>query len=286
MIRLFDPSKLIKMRRILLIGFFLVLATMNIMAKKDQHQTGDSDDVEVINTGDSEYLELEWPQYAPWKVVSIDGKLKMNGLPLSPTVKIFMEKDKLVSLSLRAPFFGEVGRLDLTPDTITIVNKMNKTYVQENIAGKGIVGGKILGLNEVQSLLLGRFFLPGNDINTANLEDLVEIFYEDDQINVLPKGEAEIEKVKYGFAVNEQFIPKLLVVVPRDSEKTDIEVSVEYDWKASGYDILFAYGEGNRNYEMRFELKKPEWKGDGPKEMDLGSKYKKVSFEDFLKNIG
>ena len=209
----------------------------------------------------------------------------MKGLPLSPSVKIFMERDRMINISLRAPFVGEVARVELTPTTVLVVNKINKVFIKENLQNFEMISASKLGINDIQDLLLGRFFIPGYDVNTADLDDLLEIFYEDEQINVVPRGEARIEGVNYGYSIDEDFNPLLMIVVP---EKTgsDLEFSAEYLRKSSGYNIIFDFLDGQKSYEMTLELKSPSWNGEAPGSIDLGSKYKQVSLNQFLRNLG
>ena len=274
-----------ELRKIIVLICIALFASLACEAKKSKKEEVEVVDIVTVESPDSMQYEIEWPDYDPWEVVTLEGKMKMRGLPVSPSVKIFMKKNSLVSISVRAPFLGEVGRLELTPEELTIINKMNKTYVKENIKGLGVIGGKILSINDVQDLLLGRFFIPGHDVTTEDLDELVDIFYEEDQFNVIPKGDAEISGVTYGFAVDAEFNPKLLVVIPENKER-DIEVSAEYNRKLSGYDLTFAYGEGNKNMEVTFEFKAPEWKGEAPKSIDLDSKYRQLSIMEFMSRIG
>lgn len=226
-----------------------------------------------------EEIEIEYPEYDVWEKVSLQGKLKMQGLPLSPSVKIFMEKDSLIDLSLRAPFVGEAGRMIVTPDSVTVVNKMNKTYVKEGIAE--FLQYYPGGLGDLQNLFLARFFLPGFDVNTAELDELIDIYYEDNQFNVVPKGAAEIEGVKYGFVVDESFRPLMLVVLPET--RGDIEIDAFYKYKLQGYDMQIVYQEGEQSRDLVLELKEPEWGGEAPKGIDTGKKYRKLGFGEFLR---
>lgn len=273
------------MKKIILIfGLIFSSALLSAAKKTDTDYTGSVQELDTVVAYQTTY-EINWPDYDPWTVVTLDGKLKMKGLPVTPSVKIFMRRNSLITMSLRAPFVGEVGRLDLTPDSLTIVNKMNKTYVKERIPANSMkLGG--LGINDIQDLLLGRFFLPGHDVVNEDLEELVDVFYEDNQFNVIPKAPVEIPGIKYGFAVDEEFNPILLVVMPEENTSRDIEVSAEYTRKSSGYDLLFAYSEGSRTNELAFEFKAPDWKGDAPKEVELGNKYRQVSFMEFLTKLG
>ena len=50
--------------------------------------------------------------YDDWKTVTLSGKLHIDGLPISPSAKIYMERGKKLVISLRAPLLGEVGTLE------------------------------------------------------------------------------------------------------------------------------------------------------------------------------
>ena len=67
-------------------------------------------------------------RFSSWNTVMLSAQLQMDGLPLSPSLKIFMEKGKSMSMSVRAPFIGEAGRLEFANDTVVAVNKMKNVY--------------------------------------------------------------------------------------------------------------------------------------------------------------
>lgn len=228
---------------------------------------------------DSISFDLEWPSYEAWNNVVLAGKLKMKGLPLSPSVRIYMKRDSLIDLSLRAPFMGEVGRMQLSCDSVIAVNKVNKTYIKANVADflKYYPGG----IGDVQDLLLGRFFLPGIDLDEVEPEDVTEIFYEDGQYNVVPIGDAEIAGIKYGFVVDEFFNPLMLIIIPENRE--NMEASVIYEKKLQGYDLRMEIQEGNNIFGFTLELKDPEWGGEVPKNLEIGKKLKEVTLSEFLK---
>ena len=241
---------------------------------------------EVIPTveslvADTLTLFISEPLNTPWKRASIDGKLRMEGLPLSPSLKIFMEKDSLIDISIRAPFIGEAVRITLTPRTVIAVNKMKKTYMEEGIADflKYYPGG----LEDVQNLLLARVFLPGIDLSTENILDYVDINNADNQINLIPKGRAMIEGVKYGFVVDEEFDPLMLIVLP--DQKPDTEIAAVYEYNKNGYDLRLFYQEGNQSMEAMLELKEPNYEEGQPKALEIGNKYKRLSIGEFMRNF-
>ena len=226
-----------------------------------------------------------------WSVVSLNGKLKMRGLPLSPSVKIFMKKDSLIDISFRAPLIGEAGRMVVTPDSVIAVNKMNKTYMKEGVADflKYYPGN----ISDVQDLLLARFFLPGFDIREDNLEDLIDIIYEDEQFNVIPKGEAEISGITYGFVVDKYFNPLTLVILPET--RPDIEIDAFFTYSdspesfsflpLSPYNIQLVYQEGSKALEINLELKQPDRDAQPPKPLEISNKFRSVTLSDFLRSF-
>lgn len=266
-------------------------------------ETPDVGNIDTLSVGEDFFIEL--PEPFEWETATLKGKLKMQGLPLSPNVKIFLKKDSLVSISLTAPLLGEVGRLDLTPDSVLVVNKMSKTYwalsedqLPEKVAtkivntgddsntenltsGKGSLG-VIGGIKNVQDLLLANFFLPGIDLQEVELDEVIDIYADGDQLNVVPKGEAEIEGVKYGFVIDQYFKPLMLIVIPEVRE--GLEVDAFYTYGLQGYDLRFVYQDKNKGLEATLELKNPEYKGDAPKPVVLGRNYRRVErFEEIFR---
>lgn len=223
----------------------------------------------------------EAPEPFYWDVASIDGKLKMKGLPLSPSLKIFMVKDALISISVRAPFVGEAVRITLTPDSVLAVNKMKKTYAKESIADflRYYPGD----LADVQDLLLARFFVPGFDVAESDLNELVDIFYQDNQFNVVPKGEAVISGIDYGYIIDQAFNPLVLMVLPQ--ARPDIQIAAFYRYNLTGYDLQLAYQEGEKAMDLTLELKNPVFSGEMPAPIELNNKYKQLPFSDFIRNF-
>lgn len=245
---------------------------------EDNYERNDT----ILTFTETESYDLYYPEYEIWERATLQGKLKMEGLPLSPSLKIVMLRDSMIDVSIRAPFIGEAVMMEIDRDSLTLVNKMNKTFVKEGIGAMGkIYPG---GLKDIQDLLLARFFIPGHDIMEEDLDELLEIYEEEGQYAVVPKGEAMVPGIKYGYIVDELFKPLMIVAYPE--EKNDMEFDVVYNYKSKGYDITMSYIQGNMHFDVTLELNNPEWKGDLPKAFVPDKKYRRVSFEDFVRNIG
>lgn len=218
-----------------------------------------------------------------WQQVSLSGKFKMGGLPLSPTVKIFMERDSSIMLSLRAPLMGEVGRAEIAGDTILVVNKMKKTYVKEPIE-------KALAyypgtLTDLQDLLLGRVVIPGYGLLGEEISGKVELFPEEDgQYSLIPGEEAQLETFNYGYLIDaENSLTKGMVVVPVD--KPDIYVSLTYGHHGDGYDIDFMYKSPKKIYMATLQLDAPNWDGTPIDPIKINQRYRRMTFKEFMESF-
>lgn len=267
----------------LIFSTFRLSAQDSIRCDNDSILTGQEiqiEDIQDLNTEeDAEELTVTLPDYLPWDKIKIEGKLKMQGLPLSPSLKILMQRDSLIDISLRAPLIGEAGRMEITTDSITVVNKMNKTYVKEGISD--FLKYYPWGISNIQDLLLARVFIPGFDLYENDIEDLVDIFFEDDQFNVIPKAYAKIPDVTYGYAVDESFNPLWLLILPES--RPDIEIDVQYIYNLKGYDIILTYLENDKNRNLTLELKNPELTDEKSKPIEINKKFRKLSFSDFIR---
>lgn len=240
--------------------------------------------VPIYNEEDtvSSNIWYEYPQYEDWEVATLKGKLKMDGIPLSPSAKIFMKKDSLVNISFSAPFVGEAARIELVKDTVTIVNKIKKTYVklgyQEWMDSQGY---GILGIGELQNLFLDRFFLPGQEIELDTMDNLVEVYYDEVNsfFNIEPLGEAKLPGVDYGFVVDNYFTPYMLIVLPKDDPEK--QFYAVYDHTLNGYNLILRYQNGNEVRQIQLDLQNPEWKGEEPKSVDL-KKYRHVTLREVM----
>ena len=87
-------------------------------------------------------------------------KLSMGGQNLSGRLNI--EQGKRFRLIINAPLLGfEVGRIEVDRDSLTIVNKIDKTYAVQSLAQIPIDGRQHLEPDLLACLFLGRVYVPG-----------------------------------------------------------------------------------------------------------------------------
>lgn len=220
--------------------------------------------------------------WSDWQTLSISGKLKMAGLPLSPSVKIYMEKDSSVRISLRAPLMGEVGRAEINGDTLLIVNKMKKTFVKEPL--DSVMSHYPIGLGDVQSLLLGRVVIAGGGTLTADRAEMVEMFAEaDGEYSLIPGEMMELEEFNYGYLIDAEMQPTALLVIP--AEKPEINVNVTYDYSPNGYDIFVSYQSPEKIYSGTLLLDYPTEGGSPIEPIRINNKFTQLDFGQFVKSF-
>lgn len=217
--------------------------------------------------------------YPAWKNTDFSGKFHMDGLPLSPTVKIYMEHDSLIQISLRAPLVGEVGRLELSNDRLLCVNKMKKVYVDES--PKGLFEMYPSAISDFQSILLARVVLLGQGELKAGMENVAEVIVSPDGGWVISEAgrNGAGTGLEYGWLVGV-------------NGRTDAFVGSASNGKY-GLDVLYTYED--KGMQMDFNLlagtSKPilfdidfnsvKW-GGKPMPPIKCDNYRKVGFKEFM----
>ena len=266
----------------------LILAVSFELGAQEKIITCSENSVEVNDASvsmqeqtDSIEIELSLPEYPEWEKASISGKLKMSGLPLSPSLKIYMEKDSIICISIKAPFMGEVGRISITQTEVMVVNKMNKTFTKEPLSELSRLYPGSLG--DIQELILGRVVFPGAGVLSEETADFIEVYPNGEAFSVVPIEEIKIENFEYGYITDDFFNPMLLLVLP--GSNADMNLTVFYGFDKKGYDLDISYADENRTYQATLELNYPEWKGDYPGDFKVDKKYRELPFIDFLKSF-
>lgn len=140
--------------------------------------------------------------YNNWNRAGWNGKISADILPVSATMKVYMEKGKLTLISIRAPFIGEVGRIEVDKDSLLVVNKMKRRYYSKSIAE---ISQMVPDLTEdFQALLLGRMFVIGEGQLGKKSLDSVSVFpsTEEGCYMIVPSVPDYLPEVLYGFGTD------------------------------------------------------------------------------------
>lgn len=246
---------------------------------------------QTVNTPGQSALELDEEAleivnkilngYTEWQSASFTGKLRtsMLKLPVSPTVKIYMEKGELIQLSVSAPFIGEVGRAEITPNEVLVVNKYKKTYVRES-AEAAMSHDRGL-LDEVQSLLLGRIVILGKgELNMGLLKDVLFERENNGEWIVVPNREGEESGLQYGYVVNANGRTQVLYGMMQGRTET---ATLTYDYAGGGMELGLDLQLPKKRIEGQLDFSSVKWGGNRMSSINL-DRYNKVTFSEFVTN--
>lgn len=92
-----------------------------------------------------------------------------NGKTLDSRVELKMVRDSIIQLSIQ-PLLGiEVFRVELTTDTVRLIDRMGKRYVEERYSGLLEEASYDFNFYNLQALFINRVFLPGMSDLTPEL---------------------------------------------------------------------------------------------------------------------
>jgi len=220
--------------------------------------------------------------YKPWNTAEISGKVRAPGLPLSVTLKIYMLKDSALTISARAILVGEVGRVELTKDSLVMINKLKKVYCRESAGRLNDIYPSACG--ELQSILLGRMIVPGSgEMNESNLDKVKVSVNEDNARVVTPVlGDLPVQAGICYILESDGHIDELIASGENDKRF----FSLDYEWKKNGAaDLTFVTTKKNQPYEVDINLDAPKWETTMPAPAKISESYKRVGLKDFFKSF-
>lgn len=235
----------------------------------------------------SQALASILPNYNDWESVELNGKLYMEKLPLNPSVRIYMQRNNEISISVRAPFIGEVGRIQIAGDSILAVNKMKHVFCLESLQGIQYDYPDIIG--ELQSLLLSRAVIfQDGELSYQNAE-FVDIFpLQDDTAQeytngwtlTFPKGRTDIDDFGYTYRLGpEGFVNNLSVAL----QSADVALAMDFTYQSSKTDLsVTAFKDDTPKFSIRLALDYPKWNANPMSPIKISSRYKRVGIGDFI----
>jgi hypothetical protein len=224
------------------------------------------------------------PNYTDWSNVEFSGKLVYKKLPINPTVKIYMERNTLMQISIRAPFVGEVGRIELTPDSLLAINKMGKTYCRESLSAVESVLPN--AISYLQNLFLARVSVMGSgELSESNAAGMCFIDDEQGGWLIVPTSCEEdtiLSLPTYGYAVSSNGRTSAMML---NLEIKNIMATVQYTYANSSMDIDLSVSLPSKEIDASLDFDSVKWGGSRMSEISLTNKYKKLGIKEFVKSF-
>lgn len=270
------------MKRISAYIFFVMIAsfmTFSALAKDAEYPGSDSGVyMESLWTG-VDPLQKLISTYSEWENAQFSGKLVSDKLPVSPGIKIYMQRDSLLQLSVRVPLMGEVGRLELTKERLLLINKMNKVYCEEDTEHLNEIDPFFI--EEIQSLLLGRVVVPGQGVlNSRNAGAFKVDEMENGGFLLYPDGVSSVIPYDFGYMIGGN--SRILAILLSVDKKMSVEMRYGYKNRGEQIEVMFDFKNMKVSAGLNFESVK--WGGTPMSPLKTGG-YEKVSLKKFFSHL-
>lgn len=240
--------------------------------------------------------------YKEWNKASLNCKVKSDMLPIAVSMRVSMERDKNLFVSMRVPLFGEVARVEMTPGHLMLINKKNKTYHELEYDNERAL------LPYAQSLLLGRVVVIGvGELTMKNASScrFYRLGEECDDCELIPTGWAVVpdtfaDGLSYGYTIDTDYritgvavsVVRKLIEAMMGNTGNEIVAEEEYVQIA---DIDIEYknsGKSTASLSFNFDRYKlsaildcdtPEYGGKLLDPIELTPRYREVSIREVLR---
>ena len=219
--------------------------------------------------------------------LSVD--LQTGDKTMGSRVELKLVKDSALQLSVQ-PFLGiEVFRMELTPDSVKVMDRMNKRYVAEGYTALKEEWPIDFNFYNLQALFVHQLFLPGE-------QEVEGVHYDQfrlDREGAIPRLHARDRMdLRYCFEANssEQLLSTLITEGNgRYSllwKYLSLEAQPSVAWLFPLQMQVSFRDEGIRKGGMDIRFSRLQW--DKPLNMDFSvpAKYKRITFADIIKMIG
>ena len=214
--------------------------------------------------------------------VGREGKsaTKVNG-----TLRI--KKGEVIQVSI-APLLGiEVARVELTPDGVLVVDRINKRYVKSSFRDIGALANVGLDFHALQSLFLNELFLPGKGELTLRDFSVFDVRMDTDGVVLSVKKKNKRLATQFRTQAPEALLKETCLGL----SGTSYGMNWEYDdFNKLGQKMFPALmnvtvNGGEQPVKAMFRLSRLSTDSDWKTRTEVSKKYKKVEWEEILKML-
>ena len=217
---------------------------------------------------------------ADWTDLSMQGKLSFEGLPMSVSVKVYMRRGESIILSARAPFLGEVARVEANQDSITLINKYTRCYNVQPLGDLPV--DRRAYLTDLQDVLLGQVAFPGHGRLTRDNALMSQwVALPTSEALIYPGVELQTVGTEYGFVMEPEGwqLRSFLLML----QKTGVVMETKYLYGEKGWTLGLEISLPKKKMGGEVQLSYPDYEASPMEFTQLGGKYRKVDFKQLMK---
>lgn len=235
----------------------------------------------------TEYMEkvIEWTPAR--ENLTARAAIELNtgsSTPFSVNANMRIRRGEIIRISV-APFLGiEVARIDITPQKILAVDRMNKRYVELGFSEISSLLNTELDFNILQSLILNEIFLPGKEKLSLSDAEKFSLTPSDNRAQLQVKG---TKRIGYSFFTSATDGRLEETVISLNGLPYSLHCQYD-DFIMLGNDVfpqnIEMFSEGtDKRYSLKMNLSRIGEDSDWDAGTELSSKYRKMSFQELLK---
>lgn len=215
-----------------------------------------------------------------WQQLSMQGRMQFDGVPMRLSVKVYMERGKSILISARAPIFGEMARVEILGDSITLINKSSRTYHTISPASGQIPTAGMIA--DLQDILLGEIALPGQGRLTPELSQQAQwIDLSDGRMILFPDPSVQLPGSQSGFIIDSTEMQLLTFALAIPSQKIEAETSYQYG--EEGWTLGVNISINGKPLKGEFQLSYPDYSPTPLEPTDISKRYRAVAPADLMK---
>jgi hypothetical protein len=238
-----------------------------------------------------ERVELIMNQAFPYKTISSNlrfgVKQGINHGNMTTDAQLRIIKDEMIQLSLRIPILGtEAARVNISPDQILIIDRMNKMYFAESMENLKKYFPFDFDYYSVQALFTDRLFIAGKQDVTTN--DYASFNYREDEFSALLNRQ-DSHEIVYDFTSDYSHR-----ILKTEVYKTDKSVNMNWNYADFGrasnnrlfpMKMSMALTVPNDLISMNLNFSNVDIDAAFELKMDIPSKYRQIDINQVIKLI-
>ena len=227
-------------------------------------------------------------QYAKFITSKVKFSVEVGVQKLTLTGSLKMKRDDCIRLQLMDFSFVEAGRIELTPEYVLIMDRINKQYMKATYGSIDFLRNSGLNFYTMQALFWNELFVPGQSkVSDALLKKMDADMSGEDVIISLAEGKMEYRWL----ATKDKGRIRMTNITYTDQFKGNTQLNWDYeDFRILNrknfpfeHNITFTVPEKEVKLGMTLNYVKHEDNWDT--RTDVSSSYKEVSIDDILRRF-
>ena len=243
----------------------------------------------IGDLSETEYLEKVVSNTTDWNALTakMTVNLNLNGKgtgKVSGTLRI--KRGEVIQISL-APFLGiEVGRAEISPDGMLVIDRVNKRYVQVSFDELRKLTNVDLDFHVLEALFLNEMFLPGKPNLTSRDKSLFDWKVEQNGV---------ILSAKKSKMFNYRFFTEAPAGRLMQSSIGLTDTAYALNWKYDKFEPLeqsafptymhVSFDGAKKPSDATFQLSRLALQGNWETHTDVSKKYQKVELDELIKML-